>query len=523
MEQCSLAIAPEVQAPTLRPYQQQAIDRVSELIARGVKAPLIVAPTGAGKTVLAAAIVAGNPDARILFLAPRRELIHQTCRKLDDVSVPYGVLLAGDKRTNLYARVQVASVDTLVSRVLRLQKVQLAPFDIVIVDEAHVGLTERRQALLNLWPDAKVIGLTATPTRSDGRALGVLYDELVEVSSVKDLTDAGFLVPARYFSVSEPDLRRVRVTAGDYNQGDLDRTMNQAPLIGNIVEHWLEHAAQRRTVVFATSIAHSLALAQEFIEQGVSAEHVDASTPQDAREAIFSRFASGRTQVLTNCTLASIGFDLPVLDCVVFARPTKSLGLYLQMLGRGLRPAPGKADCLVLDHAGNVHRHGFATDDRFWTLHGKYAQDVQRTEQAKREKEKKGVVQLTCPQCKCVWEGGNQCPQCGYYFEPKPKKLVPQAGKLVAVGEGVREWTDERKMRFFLELAAYGEGRGYKPGWASFKYKERFGDWPAWKWKQHSERHGGIDPSLDTVRWIKSRMIAWRSEVRKLAAQNARD
>ena len=493
----------------LRPYQSAAIERMETMISEGVKAPLIVAPTGAGKTVIAAEIVR-RARGNTLFLAPRRELIHQTCRKLDDVGVPYGVVLAGDGRQNLYAPVQVASVDTLIARTLRSQRLKLPSFERIIVDEAHVGLTDTRQRLLDQWPEATIIGLTATPCRSDGKAMGRVYDELIEVASVQELVDAGFLVRARYFSVSEPDLSRVRTTAGDYNRGDLDRVMNQSKLVGDIVGHWLEHASTRRTVVFATSIEHSVALAEQFQSEGVAAEHVDANTPQEAREATFRRFSDGDTQVLTNCTLASIGFDLPALDCVVFARPTKSLGLYIQMLGRGLRPAPGKHDCLVLDHAGNVHRHGFATDTRYWTLHGKYAEDQERKARDRAAKEEKGEKELTCPVCKCSWCGGRQCPECGFWFPAKAKAIDTHDGKLVEMRAQSKDWDVKKKQSFFMELSGYAQAAGYNAGWASHKYRERFGDWPAWAWREHAEKHGGVDPSQETMRYIRSRLIAYR-------------
>lgn len=502
----------------LRPYQKAALDQFDQLLFMGVRAPLIVAPTGAGKTVIAAEIIRRSPNERVLFLAPRRELIHQTVKKLDAFGVQHGVILAGDPRVNLYANVQVASVDTLISRAVRKQKLQLAPFSKIIVDEAHVGLTDTRQQLLDLWPNAVIVGLTATPCRSDGKAMGRVYDELIEVSTVKELTDLGFLVRGRYFSVSEPDLRAVRTVGGDFNKGQLAEVMNKPKLVGDIVQHWLEHAPTRRTVVFATSIEHSMALAKEFIEHGVSAEHVDANTPQSAREQTFDNFSSGRTQVLTNCTLASIGFDLPELDCVVFARPTKSLGLYIQMLGRGLRPAEGKVDCLVLDHAGNVSRHGLATDDRFWTLHGKYAQDEKKLKEAKAKKEEAGTLEIKCPECHAVFSGSNQCPECGYHFPPKAKRVETRDGRLVELDGRPGGMTEEQRRLFFLQLSGLAEIRGYSPGWAAHKFKEKFGDWPPWNWKRHVDEHGGIDPSIEVIRWAKSRQIAWARRRAKQAA-----
>ena len=496
----------------LRPYQEQALEALARMQRAGARAVLVVAPTGAGKTIIAAELINRWREERILFLAPRRELIHQTCKKLDVVGARYGVLLAGDVRVDSYALVQVASVDTLISRALRKQSLKVAPFTKIIIDEAHVGLTDTRQRLLDLWPGAQIVGLTATPCRSDGKALGRVYDEMVVVSTVAELTAQGFLVPGRYFSVSEPDLKRVRTTGGDYNLKQLGEVMHKPKLVGDIVGHWLEHAATRRTVVFATNIEHSMALAKEFIDHGVSAEHVDANTPQTAREATFANFQSGRTQVLTNCTLASIGFDLPELDCVVFARPTKSLGLYIQMLGRGLRPAAGKDDCLVLDHAGNVMRHGLATDERYWTLHGKYAQDEAKVAAAKKEKEEKGTMEVKCPECSAVFGGTNQCPECGYFFPPKAKRIETLRGKLVAVGAGGTvgsEATPAEQRHFYMQLAGHCITKGWKLGWASYKFKEKFDRWPPRGWQEEAQRGSAITPSIETARWIRSRQIAW--------------
>jgi DNA repair protein RadD len=515
-------------APVLRDYQTQAIDDVQREL-QTCRAVVVVAATGSGKTVIAAEFIRRNPEARILFLAPRRELIHQTCRKLKDVGVKHGVILAGDKRLNLYSRVQVASVDTMLSRVVRKKKYKLPDFDYAMVDECHIGLTQKREALLNLWPNAKIIGLTATPCRSDGKTLGRVYDKLVEVSNTAALTERGYLVEARYFSVSTPDLKKVRTTGGDYNLKDLAEVTNTAKLVGDVVEHWVRHAIGRRTVVFNVDIAHSAAMAAKFCESGIKAEHVDANTPQDLREEIFQRFASGETAVLCNCTLASIGFDLPELDCVILNRSTKSLGLYLQMLGRGLRPAPavGKKDCLVLDHAGNVHRHGFATDERFWTLSGTYAVDHVKTQAAKEAKAKKDLKQITCPQCKCVWEGSNQCPACKYTFPVKQKDKPFMAGSLVEIlrrgqtgfqnplnGVESDDWTLPRKIDFYSQLVGIAQGRGYKPGWAACKYKDRFNVWPDYAWNRAIMQNGPAEASIHTIRWVTASQRAWKQSQR---------
>jgi DNA repair protein RadD len=440
----------------------------------------------------------GQPS---LFLAPRRELITQASRQLTNAGIIHGVLLAGaDPMGGLYAQVQVASVDTLLSRLVRRNRLVLADPDLVVVDEAHLSVTETRKALPDLWPRALRIGLSATPTRKDGRALGQLYDHLVEPVTVGALIAQHFLVPGRYFSVSKPDLARVHIVAGDYHQGELEAAINRPELIGDIVMHWLKHGAGRRTVVFATSIKHSAALCDEFLRAGVAAEHVDAGTPQELRDATFERFRSGQTQRLTYSFLASYGFDLPELSCVVLARPTRSLMLFLQMIGRGLRTAEGKRDCLVLDHSGCVHRHGFAHDERLWTLDGEYA----LVERASPQGERREAEQRTCPECACVFAGTRLCPECGYYFAPRGKEVRIFEGELVEIGAHL-EPEQQDQLVFYTELLGIARERGWKPGWAAHKFKEKFGDWPL----RGFGNPAAAMPSLGTRRWVKSRTIAW--------------
>jgi superfamily II DNA or RNA helicase len=494
-------LCPAADPPTLWPYQTAALDQLAVAFATGRRAPLLVLPTGSGKTVIAAELMRRSVAAgeRVLFLAPRRELIAQTSAKLDAVGVTHGVILAGaDERAVLAAAVQVGSVDTLVARVLRRQTLTLPAYDLVVVDEAHLSITHVRQRLLSLWPTARRIGLTATPTRKDGRALGLLYDALVEPATTAALVDLGYLAPARYFSWPSPDLAGVRTYAGDYNLADLERVMNQARLLADVVATWLQRAGDRRTIVYACGIAHAVALAEAFRREGVAAEHVDAGTPAAERAATFARFRAGTTQVMTNCFLAAYGFDLPALSCVVLARPTKSLMLYLQMLGRGLRIADGKRDCLVLDHSGAVHRHGFATDERRWTLDGRTAL-VPSPVRVKGPREAK-----ECPECHAVWIDGATCPECGYQLRPKGKMVETLAGELVELGAGEPPEVQDR-MAFYAELRGYAHEHRYKPGWAAHKFCERHGVMPPWRWNAEP----ALPPSPATRGWIRSRNIAW--------------
>ena len=498
----------------LRDYQVRSAEMIDAAIANGSRAPLLVVPTGGGKTTIAAWLMRREVEeqGRSLFLAPRRELIFQASGRLRSAGLHHGVLLAGEEHREDYtASIQVASIDTIIARVMRRGRGrdELGEFTQIIVDEAHLAVTERRAELLDMWPDARVIGLTATPVRKDGRALGLLFDALVEPTSVRELTEAGYLVRARYFSLSEPDLRRVRTTAGDYNAKDLEEAVNNQELVGDIVTHWCEHAEGRRTVVFCAGIAHSVAVADQFQQVGVRAEHVDANTPTAERAEIFARFIRGDTTVLTNCFLASYGFDLPELSCVILARPTKSLMLYLQMLGRGLRPADGKTDCLVLDHAGCVHMHGFADDIRPWTLEGKMQLASDSGDDRSRDDEPR---MIDCPECAAVFTRSLQCPECGYRLRPVGQAVDHTDGKLVEMGADNAPLGDPG---FFAELRAYAHERGYKAGWAIHKYKEKFGILPPREWNRMATK----TPTIETQRWIRSRQIAWANASKKAAQQ----
>jgi DNA repair protein RadD len=495
-------------APVLRDYQVDAIQQLDAAVAAGARAPLLVAPTGAGKTVIAGALIA-RADCSVLFVAPRRELIYQTSRALRSFGVAHGVILAGaDHLHDPDASVHVASIDTLLARFRHGKLLDLPDFGLVIVDEAHLSVTQIRHDLLMRWPAALRIGLTATPIRKDGRALGLLYDRIIEPVTTAGLIDSGYLVPARYFSISEPDLRRVRTTAGDWNLRDLDERVNRTELVADIVQTWLSRGAVRRTVVFCTSIPHSIAIAESFQRAGVVADHVSADTPTAERDLTMQRFTSGETQVLTNCFLTAYGFDLPELSCVVLARPTKSLMLYMQMIGRGLRLAPNKEDCLILDHSGCVHRHGFAHDARYWTLDGHDRMGDRKGNTLDRGE----PTLIDCPECHAVFSGTRTCPECGHHLQPAGKDVRTLDGELVEL-DGTVEDIDRRS--FYLQLRAYGVERGYSHKWAACQYRNRFGAWPPRSWNSFQP----IEPSIAARRWIKSRMIAYAKARQRDAAR----
>ena len=275
----------------LRPYQLEIVLAVLD-DARGFHRPLIVAPTGSGKTVIAAEITRRCENKHILFLAHRRELIFQTRDHLAEFGVAAGVILAGEP-LNLMRGVQVASVQTLWSRCVRGDR-DLPYADIVFIDEAHHARARTYRKIIEGYPNALIIGLTATPCRKDGRGLGSTFDTMIQCPQVEELIDLDFLVKTRVFAPSAPDLKGVRVRQGDYVESELAERMDRPKLVGDIVAHWHRHAERRKTVVFASSVGHSIHLAEEFVKSGVCAEHIDGKTPKDERDAILTAAIIGR-------------------------------------------------------------------------------------------------------------------------------------------------------------------------------------------------------------------------------------
>lgn len=492
----------------LRPYQQAAKDALRKSLLSGNRSPLLVLPCGGGKTHIAKSIIedATAKGKRTLFLAPRRELVYQTCEKLDEVGLDYGIIMAGESKS-MFAPVQVGCIPTVHRR---LEHTLPPPADLIIIDEAHLSIAKSTRTVLDAYPNARKIGLTATPIRKDGRGLGEVYDDLVMGPTVTSLMDQGYLVKTEYFAPSAPDLEGVKIQMGDYNQKQIGERM--LPLVGDVVTNWLRIAPDRPTVVFSVNVAHSRYLCDSFKEAGVAAEHLDARTPNEDRKAILERLKRGTTQVLTNCDILSYGWDCPPISCAVLARPTKSLARYLQAAGRVLRPYPGKETTIIIDHTGVIEELGFVEDEFPWSLDGD-----ETIEERQGTTERKEPKPLTCPKCSTIFEGTDICPACGHRMtsEFKQAQMLRDA-ELAKVDKALRkatgrEWTMSEKQDFFSELYAIAKERGYKPGWASMKYKERLGVWP------NPLRKVSKPPTPETRSWVKSRQIAWAKSKNRAA------
>lgn len=494
---------------SLRNYQIKSINELRAAVSAGHRSPCLVSPTGSGKTIIAKALIEASVarKRRVLFLAPRRELIFQTREKLVHAGIQHGVIMAGET-PHPWEPIQLACIPSLAARCLRRGE-PLPEADLILIDEAHLSIAEGTQSLLAAYPHAIKIGLTATPARTDGRGLGLVYSALVMGPTVAELTEQGNLVPARYFAPTKPDLEGVKIQAGDYNAKQLGERMQ--PLVGDIVANWLRIARDRKTVVFAVNVAHSMSLCEQFLSAGIAAEHLDGTTPNDERAAILLRLRRGETQVLTNCDVCTYGWDEPSISCAVLARPTKSLARYFQMVGRVLRPFEGKADCIVIDHAGSVDEIGFVDEPVQWSL------DTEGKVQDRQQQTRK-VGKITCPDCATVYTGVRICPHCGREPDPRKVRAIDVAdGDLTELDRQKkrenREWSTRGKAVFFGELLGLSQERGYSSGWAANQYRQKFGVWP----NAHRDQVP-LSASAETRAWVKSRLIAYAKSKQREAA-----
>jgi len=280
--------------------------------------------------------------------------------------------------------------------------------------------------------------------------------------------------------------------------------MDDAKLIGDIVTHWHKFGERRKSVAFACDIAHSQHICNEFVRAGVRAEHLDGGTPDDDRDAILARLASGETELVCNCMVLTEGWDMPEVGCAILARPTKKMGLYRQMVGRVLRPAEGKTDAIVLDHSGAVFQHGLPEDRVEWTL------DPERkaTSPAHIARLTNQVGKLLeCTQCGALRLGGQPCPHCGFLPQRPPRDVFVADGDLGLVTNGRArdpDYDPETRHQWHSMFAYIAGERGYKPGWIAHQYKTKFGAFPPW-----GSTPEPVPPTPEVESWVRSRMIAF--------------
>lgn len=409
---------------TLRDYQLDAINKTRSLIKSGKKRIVLVLPTGAGKTTIAAEIIrsAQARGSKIAFLAHRKELIDQASKRLDDMGVDHGVCKAQHHRTDPRKSVQVASVQSLVNRTA------IYSFDIIFIDECHRANAGTYKKILESYPSSCVIGLTATPYRSDGQGLGDIFEEMVVVRSMRQLISDGHLIAPRYLSKSI-DISSIKTSGNDFDAEDMGTRLSSPSLVGDIVAEWKKHATGRTTVGFASNVDHSIKCVEAFNAAGISAEHLDATIDDREREAILRRLADGTTMVVFNVGILSEGWDLPKTSCCIVATLTLSRMKWMQMAGRVLRPdrVSGKIDAKIIDHYGNCFIHGPVESEYELSLDG-----IQKKTKKKAEEALK--MAKVCKHC--FAPNPSDAEKCGVCNHPlvTPRQIKTQSGELVDVG-----------------------------------------------------------------------------------------
>ena len=481
----------------LRPYQADAIARLRQSIALGHRKPVLQLPTGGGKTRIAGEILgmALAKGRRACFVVPTISLIDQTVRSLwTDGIREVGVIQADHHLTDASKPIQVASVQTLSRR-------QRPDVGLVLVDECH----QQFKTITEWMSQASIpfVGLSATPW---AKGMGKNWDDLIVVAKTQELIDEGILSPFRAFAPSRPDLSGVGSIAGDYHEGELSEAMDKPELVADVVETWLRRGEGRPTLCFGVDRAHAQNLQARFEASGVPTGYIDSHTSADDRETVRCKFHVGEYRVVCNIACLTTGVDWDV-RCIILARPTQSEMLFTQIIGRGLRTASGKADCLILDHSDTHNRLGFVTDIHHETLD---AGDRRSTQDHKR----KVALPKECPQCSYLRPPRvSKCPCCG--FKPEQHSGIEEAdGELIEVRASNRATATKpaksvnlqgrwiKFEAFYAQLKAHEANRGFKEGWAARQFRELVGVWP--------NAYRGVRPqtvSPEVASWIKSKMI----------------
>jgi len=443
----------------LRQYQQRSVDLVRYSYKQGNRSPLLVIPTGGGKTIIFSHITstASERGFSVLILVHRIELLRQTSEKLTDYGVPHG-LINPRFTPKYYEQVQIASVQTLVRR---LDKVPVP--DLIIIDEAHHATAGQWKKILDHFPDAKTLGVTATPVRTDGRGLIECFDDLVIGPTVNELIELGYLArPKVYAPPNNIDFKAMGLQMGDFNKTQSLEAVDKPTITGDAVAHYRKLCDGVPAVAFCVSVAHAEHVAEQFRASGYRSEHVSGAMSDEERKRILGGLENGSVQVACSCDIISEGTDIPKIACAILLRPTMSEGLFLQQVGRALRVTDDKEFAIILDHVGNCKRHGMPTQDRAWTLQG-------RPKGKRRKKDEDDDVQIQqCPNCFSVFVPAPVCPDCGEVLKvkarPRPEEV---GGELVEITAEVKraKRMEVGAARTKEDLQRIAKERGYKSGW----------------------------------------------------------
>lgn len=460
----------------LRGYQEKLLDDARSAHLAGARRVCVQLPTGGGKSAIIGAIGQGV-SARgksLLALAHRTEIVGQLSEKLHSVGVEHGVIAPGHPHTD--HAIQVGSVQTVARRLDRI-----APPSVVVLDEAHHAPASNFSRILGHWPAPLITGFTATPCRLDGKGLDTEFDALVQGPDVEWLTSQGFLVPARLFAPDPPDLSGVGMKGGDFDQAQLqDALLGKPHIVGDALAHFLRHRSGPG-LAFCAGVKHAEAVRLAFATAGLRTAILTGKTPKAERASMLTDLALGNLDLLASCETLTEGADIPSIGTVLLLRPTKSVSLYLQMVGRALRPAPDKTYAIILDHGGLCFAHGLPDEPREWTLAGGAARRRSASEPGA-----DAFPVRQCPKCWRIHPSAPTCPSCGHTYTGKErvprqvqgtlKELTRAArqAELAAATARAKAAANERRSAIGLcELVAIGRSRGYsRPEWWAQKVFE---------------------------------------------------
>jgi len=456
-----LSLNAVVNVVELRPYQKQLLEDIRASIRRGYRRVLAVMPTGSGKGTTIAFMVseASRRGHRVLILAHRAELIADLSQRIHGLGINHGILANG-YREDLRQAVQVGSVQTVVRRLNRIP-----PPSMVIQDEAHHLVAGNMWGrIIETWPSSFLIGKTATPERLSGEGLGEghggYFQDMVLGPDAAWLTAEGFLAPARVFAPPGIDLSGI--DRFDTTNGRQEASNRIRQCMGDPISHYrrtIEPEHNGTAIAFCCSVNDADALAEAFRSDGIAAARLDGSMDRGERRRLINDLGAGVLKVLTSCDIISEGTDIPSVTGAILLRPTDSVGLYLQQVGRALRPCPGKTHAIILDHVGNALRHGLPQERREWSLEG-------RRKRPRQGEAAPGVRQ--CEGCFACYDPAlPACPECGMVPVVKVRKLIQTAGELRELEEGARRARrrEQGQARTYDDLVRIGKARGMANPW----------------------------------------------------------